>query len=76
MNIKPGTRVIALKDIGAVRDGQPGIVTGTAMYPFFWWTRPAYLCTFFGNVAQAMKPDEISEHDHGRTLSQLQREIP
>jgi hypothetical protein len=45
-----GTKVVAVRNFGPVTEGQPGIITGTAEVPFFWWSRPTYLCTFADNV--------------------------
>ncbi len=52
-----GTPVLATKNIGPVEDGQPGIITGVIEVKHFFWKRPLYLCTFFGNVKVAMKPN-------------------
>lgn len=67
-----GTFVVAIKDIGPVRDGQPGIVTGVVEQGFAFWKRQIYLCTFFGNVMAAMKPNEVSDFDHGYSREQLE----
>jgi len=69
-----GTLVVATKNVGPVQDGQPGIVTGVVEQRYFFWKRAFYLCTFFGNVKVAMKPNEISDFDHGRSLEELERD--
>lgn len=69
-----GTLVLATKNVGSVRDGQPGIVTGIVEQRYFFWKRPFYLCTFFGNVKVAMKPNEVTDYDHGRSLEELEQD--
>ena len=69
-----GTRVIALKNVGIISDGQPGIITGIFYTSFFFIKRPIYLCTFLGNMKCAMKPTEVTDHDHGKTLAMLERD--
>lgn len=80
MSTKPpllqvGTPVLATKNIGPVEDGQPGMITGVIEVKHFFWKRPLYLCTFFGNVKVAMKPNEVSDYNHGRSLAELERGI-
>ena len=67
-----GIFILAVKNIGPVRDRQPGIVTGVVEVPFFFWKRPMYLCTFFGNVKVAMKQSEVTEFNHGHSREQLE----
>ena len=68
-----GTLVLATKNIGPVQDGQPGIITGVVEQRyFFFWKRPMYLCTFFGNVKVAMMENEISDFDHGHSKEELE----
>jgi len=67
-----GTRIVAVRNFGPVQDGAPGIITGTAEYPFFWWSRPYYLCTFAGNLKIAEKPKEIDDFDHGYSMAALE----
>jgi hypothetical protein len=69
-----GTLVLATRNVGPVRDGQPGIVTGVVEQRYFFWRRPFYLCTFLGNVKVAMKPNEVSDFDHGRSLEELEQD--
>ena len=70
-----GTRVLAVRTVGAVEEGQPGIVTGVTEMGKLFWKKHFYLCTFFGNVKLAMQPNEISEYDHGRSLAELERGV-
>jgi hypothetical protein len=67
-----GTHILAIKNIGPAQDGQPGIVTGVVEVPFFFWKRPMYLCTFFGNIKVAMKPNEVTEFNHGHSQDQME----
>ena len=69
-----GTLVLATKNVGPVRDGQPGIVTGVVEQRYFFWKRPFYLCTFFGNVKVAMKLNEVTDFNHGRSLEELEQD--
>ena len=50
--LKNGTKVIAVRNFGPVREGAPGIITGTSVYRFFWWWPPSLssLKTGTGNV--------------------------
>ena len=66
------TPVIAIKNVGPVRDGQPGVVTGYAELGSFFWKRSFYLCTFLGNVRLAVNPGEIADHDHGYSRQHLE----
>src|SRR4051794_1891263 len=68
-----GARVVATKNVGPVRDGQPGIITEVVEQPFFVWRRRMYLCTFLGNVKVAMTKKEISDYDHGYSTEELER---
>ncbi|HTN95299.1 MAG TPA: hypothetical protein VMJ33_12015 [Gallionella sp.] len=68
-----GTSILAIKNVGPVHDGQPGIVTGVVEVPFFFWKRPMYLCTFFGNIKVATKPNEVTEFNHGQSRDQLEK---
>ena len=67
-----GTRIIAVRNFGRVREGMLGVITGTAEVPFFFWKRPMYLCTFVGNFPVAVKPSEIEGFDHGYDLCDFQ----
>ena len=68
-----GTRIIAVKNVGPIRDGQPGIVTGFAEHGRAFWRRSVYLCTFFGNVQVAMNPNEIDDYAHGYSREQIEQ---
>jgi hypothetical protein len=67
-----GTRVIAVRNFGPIKEGQPGIVTGIAEEPWFWWRKPIYLCTFAYNVKIAARPQEVEDVDHGYSLTDLE----
>jgi hypothetical protein len=67
-----GTRVIATRNFGPIREGTPGIITGTTKVPFLFWQRFYYLCTFAENMKVAARPKEIDDFDHGRTLEDLE----
>jgi hypothetical protein len=67
-----GTKIIAVRSIGPVREGAPGIITGIAEVPFFFRTRPVYLRTFAGNLKIAAQPKEIDDYDHGYALERLE----
>jgi hypothetical protein len=67
-----GTRIIAIRNVGSVREGQPGIITGSTKVPFLFWKRFYYLCTFAGNVPLAVRPKEVDDDDHGYTLEDLE----
>jgi hypothetical protein len=67
-----GTPIVAVKTIGAVEAGAPGMITGAAEFPFLWWSRPFYLCTFAGGVPIAARPKEISTFDHGYSRTELE----
>jgi hypothetical protein len=53
-------------------ESQPGIVTGIAEEPWFWWRKPIYLCTFAYNVKIAARPQEVEDFDHGYSLTDLE----
>jgi len=67
-----GTKIIAVRNIGPVREGQPGIITGLIQVPFFFWSRTAYLCTFFGNLKIAAYPKEVDDFNHNFSLEALE----
>ena len=66
--IPVGTRVIAVKNVGPLREGMIGVITGVVELPFLFWKRVHYLCTFVGNLRIAVKPAEIDNFDHGYDL--------
>jgi hypothetical protein len=68
------TRIVATHDFGPIREGQPGIITGTTKAPFLFWQRFYYLCTFAGNMRVAPRPKDIDDFDHGRTLEYLEQQ--
>jgi hypothetical protein len=63
-----GTRVVAVRSFGPVKEGQLGIVTGIAE----WRSKPIYLCTFAGNVKITARPKEVEDYDHGCSLADLE----
>jgi hypothetical protein len=67
-----GTRVVAVRNFGPVKEGQPGIVTGTAEERWLWRTKLIYLCTFADNVRIAARPKEVEDFDHGYSLADLE----
>ncbi len=76
MKTKPlsvGSFVVATRNVGPVQDGQPGVVTAVVEQGFAFWKRPFYLCTFIGNVKVAMKPNEVSDFEHGFSKEQLEQ---
>ena len=71
--LKAGTRVKAVRNLGSVREGAFGIVTGTSVYRDLWRQKQTYLCTFADNMKIAARPNEIEEFDHGHTLVDLEQ---
>ena len=67
-----GTSIIAVRDFGPVREGAPGIITGIVEVPFFWLSRPMYLCTFADNLKVAARTKEINDYDHGYTIEEIE----
>ena len=67
-----GTKILAVRSFGPVKEGQPGIVTGIAEQRWFWQMKPIYLCTFADNVKIAARPKEVEHHDHGYSLTDLE----
>jgi hypothetical protein len=67
-----GTRIVAVRNFGAVKQGAPGIVTGTVETTFLWWSRQVYACTFAGNVKVPAKPKHVDVLDHGYSLVDLE----
>jgi hypothetical protein len=67
-----GTRIIAIRNFGPVKEGQPGVITGIAEERWFWRSRLIYLCTFADNVKIAARPREIEDYDHGNSLADLE----
>src|SRR5437763_2231910 len=70
--LKVGTKVIAVRNFGPIKEGAPGIITEIAEAPFFFWSRSIYLCTFAENLKVAAKPKEIDDYDHGYSLNDLE----
>lgn len=68
-----GTRVRAVRNFGPVKESTPGIITGLADFPFFWWSRPAYLCTFADNLKVHARPKQIELFDHAHSLEDLEQ---
>jgi hypothetical protein len=71
--LQVGTKVWAIRNFGPVKQGAPGMITGVADVPFFWWSRPAYLCTFADNIKIHARPKKIEEFDHGHSLEELEQ---
>jgi hypothetical protein len=69
---KVGTKVIAVPNFGPIKEGTPGIITETAEYPFFFWSRSMYLCTFADSLKVAVKPKDLDNYDHGFSLEELE----
>ncbi len=63
-----GTKVQAARNFGTVKKGAPGIITGVVDFSFFWWSRPAYLCSFADDIRVHARPKQIEVHDHGYNL--------
>jgi hypothetical protein len=68
-----GTKVRAVRNFGPVKEGAPGIITGAADIGFLWWSRPAYRCTFAGNMKVHARPKDIEAFEHGHGLAELQQ---
>ncbi len=68
-----GAKVQAVRNIGPVKEGTPGIIRGVADCSFLWWSRPAYLCTFAGNMKVHARPNEIEAYNHGHSLKELEQ---
>ena len=58
-----GAKVQAVRNVGPVKEGTPGIIRGVADISFLWWSRPAYLCTFAGNMKVHARPNEIEAYN-------------
>jgi len=73
LSLQVGAKVQAVRNLGPVKKGAPGIITGTANLHFFWWSRPAYLCTFADNIKVHARPKQIVAYDHGYNLEDLEQ---
>jgi|SRR6516164_6137084 hypothetical protein len=71
--LPPGTKVVAVRNFGPIKEGAPGIITGIMDTPFFFWKRAMYLCTFADNVKIAARPNEIDDFDHQYSLEELEQ---
>ena len=71
LSLPIGTKIIAVRNFGLVRKGQPGIITGTAEERFLETFRPVYLCRFANNVKIAAQPDDIGKFNHRYGLADL-----
>jgi len=71
--LQVGTKVRAVCDFGSVKKGAPGIITRLTDLPLFWWSRPAYLCTFADNMKVHARPKLIEAFDHGYKLEELEQ---
>jgi hypothetical protein len=61
-----GSDVVAIKNIGPVREGTPGVITAVTHAPFlFFWTRRLYLCTFAGRINLAVRRSQIGDCERG-----------
>lgn len=68
-----GSTVLAIKNVGLVQDGQPGIITNIIENNYcIFWKKQVYFCTFFGGVKVAMMANEISGFEHGHSLEELE----
>jgi hypothetical protein len=71
--LQVGTKVRAVRNFGPVKKGALGIITRLTELPFFWWSRPAYLCTFADNMKVHARPKLIEAFDHGYNLEELEQ---
>jgi hypothetical protein len=71
--LQPGTRVQAVRNVGSVKEGMPGIVTGAEKSTSFWRSRPAYQCTFADNTKCVVCPEQIEVCEHRYTLRELEQ---
>jgi hypothetical protein len=71
--LQVGTKVRAVRNFGSVKKGTPGIITRLTDLPLFWWSRPAYLCTFADNMKVHARPKLIEAFDHGYNLEELEQ---
>ena len=71
--LQVGTKVRAVRNFGPVKKGAPGIITRLTDLPLFWWSRPAYLCTFADNMKVHARPKLIEAFDHGYNLEELEQ---
>jgi hypothetical protein len=67
------TRIIAVRNFGRVREGQPGIITGIAEERYLETFRPVYLCRFANNVKIAAQSDDIERYNHKYSLADLEK---
>jgi hypothetical protein len=70
--MQPGANVIAVRSVGPVAEGTPGVVTGFAEMGSLFWKRPMYMCSFLGNLKCAMKPAEIDGFEHGYSRAKIE----
>jgi hypothetical protein len=71
--LQAGTKVRAVRNFGPVKKGAPGIITRLTDLPLFWWSRPAYLCTFADKMKVYARPKLIEAFDHGYNLEELEQ---
>jgi hypothetical protein len=71
--LRVGTKVRAVRNFGPVKKDAPGIITRLIDLPLFWWSRPAYLCTFADNMKVHARPKLIEPFDHGYNLEELEQ---
>jgi hypothetical protein len=71
--LQVGTKVQAVRNFGPVKKGAPGIIIRLTDLPLFWWSRPAYLCTFADNMKVHARPKLIEAFDHGYNLEELEQ---
>ena len=71
--LQVGTKVRAVRKFGPVKKGTPGIITRLTDLPLFWWSRPAYLCTFADNMKVHARPKLVEAFDHGYNLEELEQ---
>ena len=71
--LKVGSKIQAARNFGAVKKSTPGMITGVADLRVFWWSRPAYLCTFANNMSVHARPKQIQAYEHGYNLEELEQ---
>jgi len=65
-----GTKIRAARNIGSVKEGTFGIITGTTKIPYF---GSRYQCTFANNIKVRAPPKRIQAFDHEYDLEQLEQ---
>lgn len=70
--LEPGTKIQAVRNLGSVKKGTPGIIIAKISASYFGLLPSRYQCTFANNIRTSARPKQIQTFDHPYNLEALE----